>query len=226
MTTQQPLLIAQSYITTASTSTAAVESTAPIVQPRSLAQIGTSALAHGALLLALLAYDAAPSQRNVIREANQHGDKVQAAPAAAPTARSSEMVTAIIKVFGLNRSQAADVMQVRRQSIYNWLGGAEAEGENLNRMLRLYEMANAVAQPIEPHLTVRSTPDGTNSLLRMLSTDPLDRTAIMAWVTALVQPSEIPWPQPLEDALREAGIPRNAERESQRGADGIRYLQG
>ena len=225
MTMPRPLLIAQSYTATASTSTAAVESTAPVAQPRSLAQIGTSALAHGALLLALLAYDAAPSQRHVIREASQHGAKVQAAPAA-PTARSSEMVATIIKVFGLNRSQAAEVMQVRRQSVYNWLGGAEAEGDNLTRLLCLYEMANSMAKTVEPHLTVRSTPDGSNSLFRMLSSDPLDRTAILTWAAALMQPCEAPWPPSLDDVLRDAGFPRNAERERQRGADGTRYLQG
>lgn len=226
MTTPQPLLIAQSYVITASsTSTATIESTAPVVQPRSLAQIGTSALTHGALILVLWAYDAAPFQRNVVREITQHGSKVQAVPAA-PIARSSEMVTTIIKVFGLNRSQAADVMQVRRQSVYNWLGGTEAEGENLARLLCLYDMANSMAKTVEPHLAVRFTPDGTSSLLRMLSADQLDRTAILSWTAALMQPSEAHWPPSLDDVLRDAGALLKAEHERQRGADGIRYLQG
>jgi len=188
-------------------------------------KIGTSALAQGALLCVLLTHGATPVQRGVLPTANQHGEAINAAPAV-PTAKSSEMVNTIITTFGLNRSQAADIMQVRRQSVYNWLGGAEAEGANLDRMLWLYGIAKSLAKPIEPHLIVRTMPDGTSSLLRMLSSDRLDRGMILAWTTALQEPSDAPWSQPLDEILGEAGIEQNAERERQRGVDGIRYLQG
>jgi len=226
MTTQPPIVITQSFDgMVPSTSTAAVEPSTLTAPPKSMMQIGTSALAQATLICVLWAHDSAPFQRNADRPTMQHGAVVQAV-APVPTARSSEMVNAIIKAFGLNRSQAADVMQVRRQSVYNWIGGAEAEGENLGRLLTLYEMANSIAAPVEPHLTVRSTSDGTNCLLRMLSADPLDRTLILSCVADLAQPSEAPWPPSLDDVLRDAGVPRNAERERQRGADGVRYLQG
>lgn len=225
MTTSQPRLIAQSYDGVTTSTSPSVTPPAPVPHPRTMMQVGTSALAQGALLLVLLAHDAAPAQHSMLRTETQHGAAVQAAPAV-PTARSSEMVKTIIAMFGLNRSQAADVMQVRRQSVYNWLGGSEAEGANLDRMVLLYGVAKSLANPIEPHLAVRSTPDGTNNLLRMLSADQLDRDAILAWTTALHEPSDAPWPQPLDDILREAGAERNPERERQRGADGVRYLQG
>ena len=225
MITPPPIVIAQSYECVMASTSATAEQSASLAEPASMMRVGTSHLAPYALAFALLVHDAASYQHNAVHTPRQHGALVQSVPTV-QTARSSEMVATIIKSFGLNRSQAADVMRVRRQSIYNWLGGAEAEGENLDRMLLLFGIANSLAQPIEPHLTIRSTPDGTNSLLRMLSADSLDPATILTWVTALVQPSEIPWPQPLDDVLREDGIPRNAERESQRGADGIRYLQG
>jgi hypothetical protein len=223
MTMSQPLLIAQRSEGFTSTSPTPKQTKA-VPPPTSIMQINTSVLAHGALLLALLAHDTMSAQSGATQ-----GAKPVAAPHAAPTvttAPSSEMVKTIITMFGLNRSQAADVLQVRRQSIYNWLGGSEAEGANLERMLSLYRTAKLLGHPIEPHLAIRPTPDGKNSLLRMLSEDRLNRDEVLAWTTALLQPAEEPWPKPLDEILREAGIERNGERERQLGTDSIRHLQG
>jgi len=226
MTTRPPSFVPQCYDAAASsTSPSTVVQFTTVREPSSLMRNGTSFLSQGAALLVFLVHEDSFTRGKIPRATWPHRIVAQTV-ATVPTARSSEMVKTITRMFGLNRSQAADVMQVRRQSVYNWISGAEAEGANLERMVCLYGIAKSLANPVEPHLAVRSTADGTNSLLRMLSANQLDCDAILTWTNALQKVDDVPWPQPLESVLREAGIERHAERDSQRGADGVRYLQG
>ena len=222
MTTHPPSFVPQCYDAAASsTSPSTVVQSTPLREPSSLMRYGTSFLSQGAALLVFLVHEDSFTRGETPRTTWPHRIVAQTV-ATVPTARSSEMVQTIIRMLGLNRSQAADVMLVRRQSVSNWLSGAEAEGANLERMVCLYGIAKSLANPVEPHLAVRSTPDGTNSLLRMLSANQLDCDAILAWTTALQKVDSAPWPQPLESVLREAGVEHNAERDSQRGADVVR----
>jgi DNA-binding XRE family transcriptional regulator len=226
MRTTQLQMVQQCYeFVASSTSPTNVEPAPPIPDPSPLMRSGTSFLGRGVLLALALSFDYGFTNGDAMHSPVQHWAAGRDIPAI-PTARSSEMIKTVISMFGLNRSQAAEAMQVRRQSVYNWLGGAEAEGANLDRLVSLYSIARSFAKPIEPHLTVRSTLDGRSSLLRMLSADQLDHDAIAEWTNALQSVDAAPWPPPLDEVLQSAGIERNTPRERQRGGDGIIYIQG
>jgi 3-oxoacyl-ACP reductase-like protein len=140
--------------------------------------------------------------------------------------RTSAMVESITTAFGLNRSQAADVLRVRRQTIYNWLNGAESEGGNLARIQAIYDLVGSIPAFVDPVMAIRKTPDGSSSLLEMLSAERLDKSAILSWVETLGKPVRHRRAPLLSDILREAGIPRNEEAERRRLLDGISHHQG
>jgi hypothetical protein len=75
-------------------------------------------------------------------------------------------------------------------------------------------------------MAIRKTPDGSSSLLEMLSAERLDKSAILSWVETLGKPVRHRRAPLLSDILREAGIPRNEEAERRRLLDGISHHQG
>lgn len=214
----------QSYddMTIVSTSASVTNPTREIRPPGSIWQIGTTMLARGALLVFLalpIAENTGPNRAQENRAVTQR--------ASTPTpVRTSAMVESITTAFGLNRSQAADVLRVRRQTIYNWLNGAESEGGNLARIQAIYDLVGSIPAFVDPVMAIRKTPDGNSSLLEMLSAERLDKSTILSWVETLGKPVHHRRAPLLSDILREAGISRNEEAERQQGLDGISYHQG
>jgi hypothetical protein len=209
-------------MTIVSTSASVTNPIREIRPPGSIWQIGTTMLASGALLVLLalpMAESTGPNRAQDNRAVTRH--------ASTPTpVRTSAMVESITMAFGLNRSQAADVLRVRRQTIYNWLNGAEAEGGNLARIQAIYDLVGAIPAFVDPVMAIRKTPDGSSSLLEMLSAERPDKGAILSWVETLGKPVRHRRAPLLSDILREAGISRDEEAERQHRLDGISHHQG
>jgi len=209
-------------MTVVSTSASMTNPTQEIRPPGSIWHIGTSMLAKGALLVFLalpMAGHIKPHSAQENRAATQHRSP--------PTpVRTSAMVESITMAFGLNRSQTADVLCVRRQTIYNWLSGAEAKGGNFSRIQMIYDLAGSIPAFVDPAMAIRKTPDGGSSLLEMLSAERPNKGAILSWVETLGKPVRHRRAPLLSDILREAGIPRNEQAEHQHGLDGISHHQG
>lgn len=99
-------------------------------------------------------------------------------------------INAIKSYLGLNNSEIAKILQVQRQTIYDWLHGSMPRSSNLERLYQLCEIADywhsINAQSVNRYLHKPVVND--QSLFRLLLADPLDITVIYK---ALNQISEV-----------------------------------
>ncbi len=107
---------------------------------------------------------------------------------------TAEQLAAIQRVFGLNKTQLADVCNVQRQTIYDWFGAKfEAEGDNARRLAALYQLAHMVraerAAPLAPKAVERTLNNGGTllDLLRAPSVDTANVREAVAQISAVVQ---------------------------------------
>jgi hypothetical protein len=107
---------------------------------------------------------------------------------------TAEQLAAIQRVFGLNKTQLADVCHVQRQTVYDWFGAKfEAEGNNARRLAALYQLAQMVllerAAPLAPKAVERTLSSG-GTLLDLLRAPLVDTASVreaVAQMSAVMQ---------------------------------------
>jgi len=117
-----------------------------------------------------------------------------------PTAQSlTERVSEIKAAFGMTISQLAQVLQVQRQTIYDWMDEEnprqlqEQKRERLAAIQRLATQWNQLCQwPAGKGITTYTTVDG-DTLLDLLSVDTLDETRLQPVMRGLSEQVKAEW---------------------------------
>jgi predicted transcriptional regulator len=91
-----------------------------------------------------------------------------------------EELNAIRQYFGLSVSDTAQVLLVKRPTIYEWLAGTLPRPNNMKRIENVYEIAREW-HALNPHPATRYLHHrvfNEKSLIKLLAEDPLDKSVI------------------------------------------------
>jgi hypothetical protein len=96
---------------------------------------------------------------------------------------TAEQLGMVQAFFGLSKSLLAKACRVQRQTIYDWYAGNfEAEDENAERLLRLFELTEELRgsglTPLSASVAQRRRDDGSG-LASLLTAEQIDRAAIL-----------------------------------------------
>ena len=113
-----------------------------------------------------------PTIRNVQRRARLGSSDMSTA----------EQIALLVHTLGFNKSQLGKVFRVSRQSIYDWLKGANVKENNLRRLTELaglvQEMAPGKQRPLYHRFTTSPIKEGEPSLLDLLLAEQWDQDRI------------------------------------------------
>jgi DNA-binding XRE family transcriptional regulator len=128
-------------------------------------------------------------QYSTVLSSLQEGSPTRGTHAPRVLPHTAEQLATVQTVFGLSKTQLAQVCGVQRQTVYDWYAGNfQAEGNNERRLARLFDIAEklqaAGRRPLSARVVTRALGSG-NSLLALLTDEDADRDEIGAVVAQL-----------------------------------------